>query len=113
MNSKETVFEYHRVPGDEWRNEDLSKMVQLYDTYPILQSLPGEFNGLSWTHIIALFPIKDELKRKVYATLCQKERWRTRTLQKRIDSMLYERTALSKLQGKTIEMQLSKVLETE
>ena len=33
-------------------------MAQMYDTYPILQSLLGEFKGLSWTHIITLLPIR-------------------------------------------------------
>lgn len=88
-------------------------MVQLYETYPILQSLLGEFKGLSWTHIIILLPIKDELKREFYATLCHKENWSTRTLQERINSMLYERTALSKLPKKSIEMQLKELKDKD
>jgi len=59
--------------GRGFSAQNLWYMVQLYDTYPILQSLLGEFEGLSWTHIIALLPLKDDLKRKFYATLCQKE----------------------------------------
>lgn len=82
--------------GKGFSAQNLWYMVQLYESYPILQSLLGEFKGLSWTHIITLLPIKDELKRKFYATLCQKEHWSTRTLQGRINSMLYERTALSR-----------------
>lgn len=99
--------------GKGFSSQNLWYMVQLYETYPILQSLLGEFKGLSWTHIIAILPIKDKLKRQFYATLCQKEHWSTRTLQGRIGSMLYERTALSKLPEKTIEMQLRKLKETD
>lgn len=88
-------------------------MVQLCETYPILHALRGEFKGLSWTHIRTLLPIKDNLMRQFYATLCQKEQWSTRTLQNRIDSMLYERTALSKLPEKTIEMQLKELKEED
>lgn len=77
-------------------------------------SAPGrEFKRLSWTHIINLLPIKDELKRKFYATFCLKERWSTRTLQNRISSMLFERTALSKLPEKTIENQLKELKEED
>jgi predicted nuclease of restriction endonuclease-like (RecB) superfamily len=99
--------------GKGFSSQNLWYMVQLYETYPILQSLLGEFKGLSWTHIINLLPIKDELKRQFYATLCLKEHWSTRTLQERIGSMLYERTALSKLPEKTIEMQLRELKEKD
>jgi predicted nuclease of restriction endonuclease-like (RecB) superfamily len=36
------------------------------------------------------------MKRDFYAEMCRIERWNVRTLRKKIDSMLYERTALSK-----------------
>lgn len=68
--------------GKGFSSQNLWYMVQLYETHPILQSLLGEFKGLSWTHIIALLPIKDELKRTFYSTLCEKEHWSTRTIQK-------------------------------
>jgi len=99
--------------GKGFSSQNLWYMAQLYETYPILQSLLGEFKGLSWTHIINLLPIKDNLKRKFYATLCEKEHWSTRTLDERIGTMLYERTALSKLPEKTIEMQLKELKEED
>lgn len=99
--------------GRGFSTRNLWYMVQLYETCPILQSLLGEFKGLGWTHIITLLPIKDDLKQKFYATLCMKEHWSTRTLQKRIDSMLYERTALSKFPEKTIELQLKELKEED
>ena len=99
--------------GRGFSAQNLWYMVQLYENYPILQSLIGEFKELSWTHIISILPIKDELKRKFYATLCQKEHWSTRILKERINSMLYERTALSKLPEETIKMQLSELKEQD
>jgi len=99
--------------GKGFSSQNLWYMVQLYDTHPILHALRGEFKGLIWTHIRTLLPIKDELKRKFYATICAKEHWSTRTLQNRIGSMLYERTALSKLPEKTIEMQLKELKEKD
>lgn len=88
-------------------------MVQFYESYPILYSLRREFKNLSWTHIRTLLPIKEELKRKFYAALCQQERWNTRTLKDRINSMLYERTALSKLPEQTIKNQLKELKEED
>lgn len=99
--------------GRGFKKRNLWYMVQLYESHPILQSLIGEFRHLSWTHIISLLPLKDVLKRKFYSTLCQKEHWNTRTLKDRINSMLYERTALSKLPGKTIENQLQGLKEED
>jgi predicted nuclease of restriction endonuclease-like (RecB) superfamily len=72
-----------------------------------------ELQGLSWTHIKSIIYLKGDLKREFYATLCQKEHWSTRTLENRINTMLYERTALSKLPEKTIEMQLKELKEKD
>jgi predicted nuclease of restriction endonuclease-like (RecB) superfamily len=99
--------------GRGFSKRNLWNMIKLYNEFPIIQSLLGEFKGLSWTHIIILLPIKDNLKREFYATLCQKERWSTRTLQDRINSMLYERTALSKLPEETIKNQLKDLKEKD
>ncbi|MBC8527398.1 MAG: DUF1016 domain-containing protein [Candidatus Cloacimonetes bacterium] len=99
--------------GRGYSSRNLWNMIRLYDNYQNLQSLLGEFKGLSWTHIINLLPIKDELKREFYATLCLTEKWSTRTLQNRISSLLYERTALSRLPEKTIEMQLKELKEED
>jgi predicted nuclease of restriction endonuclease-like (RecB) superfamily len=51
---------------------------------------------LSRSHFVDLFPIKDSLKRVFYAEMCRIEKWNMRTLRKKIGSMLYERTAISK-----------------
>jgi len=40
--------------------------------------------------------IEDELKRKFYLEMARIEHWDTRTLDHKIDGMLYERTALSR-----------------
>lgn len=99
--------------GKGFSSQNLWYMVQLYETYPILHALRGEFKELSWTHIRTLLPINDDLKRQFYATLCEKEQWSTRTLQERINSMLYERTALSKFPEKTIKIQLKELKEED
>jgi predicted nuclease of restriction endonuclease-like (RecB) superfamily len=99
--------------GKGFSKSNLWYMVQLYENFPILQSVIGEFKNLSWTHIISLLPLTDALERKFYSTLCQKELWNTRTLKDRMNSMLYERTALSRLPGKTIEDQLQGLREED
>ena len=51
---------------------------------------------LSWSHFSALLPLSQPFQREFYAKVCRIEGWSVRTLCERIDSMLYERTALSK-----------------
>ena len=61
---------------------------------------------LTWTHIKAILYIDDELKRTFYIEMCKIERWSTRVLEERINSMLYERTAISKKPEETIKHDL-------
>jgi len=51
---------------------------------------------LSWSHFRELLPLKRPLQREFYAEMCRIESWSVRALRERIDSMLYERTALSR-----------------
>jgi predicted nuclease of restriction endonuclease-like (RecB) superfamily len=67
---------------------------------------------LSWSHIRTLIYIENEIKREFYIQMTIHERWSVRTLQERIDSMLFERTAISKKPEQTIVNEL-KTLETE
>lgn len=57
---------------------------------------------LSWSHIRQLMFIDDKLKRDFYIEICRMEHWSVRQLGDRIDSMLYERTAISKKPDETI-----------
>ena len=61
---------------------------------------------LNWTHLRTLMYLDDELKRSFYLEMCAHERWSSRQLSERINSMLYERTALSKQPGNLIEKEL-------
>jgi len=49
-----------------------------------------------------IIAIEDPLKRDFYAEMCRIEKWSTRTLEKKIGGMLFERTALSKKPEKLI-----------
>ncbi len=62
---------------------------------------------LSWSHFVAILPLKDDLQRDFYAEMCRIERWSVRTLRKKIDGMLYERTTISKKPEKLIEKDLA------
>jgi predicted nuclease of restriction endonuclease-like (RecB) superfamily len=51
--------------------------------------------------------LDNPLKRDFYAEMCRIEKWNTRTLEKKISSMLFERTALSKKPDKLIRQELT------
>lgn len=53
--------------------------------------------------------ISDSLKRDFYIEMCRLERWSVRQLQERINSMLFERTALSRKPDETISHDLEKL----
>jgi predicted nuclease of restriction endonuclease-like (RecB) superfamily len=82
--------------GRGWSERNLAYMVRFAEVFSdpgILQTLCAK---LSWTHFKTIVYIDDPLKRDFYAEMCRIENWSTRTLQKKIESMLYERTALSR-----------------
>ena len=54
------------------------------------------FNRLSFTHLAAILPCKDPLKRTFYETMAIRGTWSVRELQRQIDSNYYERSGWSK-----------------
>jgi len=67
---------------------------------------------LTWTHLRSLMSIEDALKRSFYIEMCRLERWDTRTLDEKIDTQLYERTALSKKPENVIKNELEQLKNT-
>lgn len=67
---------------------------------------------LTWTHLRSLMGIDDELKRTFYMEMARIEHWDTRTLDKQIESLLYERTALSRKPEKLIKQELKQIKST-
>ena len=64
---------------------------------------------LSWSHLRLLTGIDEPLKREFYIEITQLERWSVRQLQERINSMLFERTALSRKPEETIRQDLEEL----
>lgn len=61
----------------------------------IWQTLSAKF-PLSWSHYCLLMRIAESFKREFYEAECIRGNWSVRQLDRQIQSMLYERTALSK-----------------
>ncbi|MCT7469297.1 PDDEXK nuclease domain-containing protein [Aliarcobacter cryaerophilus] len=84
------------------------KFSQVFDNFEIVSALSRQ---LSWTHFRKFIYIEDDLKREFYIQMCCLDKWSTRVLENRIDSMLYERTALSKKPDELISYEIEKLKE--
>ncbi|OQB70948.1 MAG: hypothetical protein BWX92_03783 [Deltaproteobacteria bacterium ADurb.Bin135] len=75
--------------------ELLEKSQTLSSLSEISHTLCAQF-PLSWSHYCLLMRLDEPLKREFYEAECIKGNWSVRQLDRQIQSMLYERTALSK-----------------
>lgn len=98
--------------GRGFGEKNLRRMVQFAEAFPEPQIVATLSRQLGWSHFKEILPLADALQREFYAEMCRVERWSVRALRSRIDSMLYERTALSKRPARLIEQDL-KVLREE
>lgn len=64
---------------------------------------------LSWSHIVRLMAVEDELKREFYIEMCCLKKWSVRLLKQKIDVMLYERTVIAKQPEEIIQSELDKL----
>lgn len=106
--SKQLTIEF----GRGFSRPNLFRMIQFYEIYPNIEIVSSLMRQLSWTHFIELNQIKDPLKRDFYTKMCVSERWSVRTLKGRIDSVLFERTTISRKPEETIKNDLE-LLEKE
>ncbi len=98
--------------GRGWSKRQLHHCLRFAEVFPDVEIVHALRTQLSWTHLRYVIAIDDELKRSFYIEMCKQEKWSTRVLQERINSMLYERTAISKKPEETIKRDLE-LLKTE
>lgn len=97
--------------GRGFSDKQLRRMMQFAEVFSDREIVVSLMRQLSWTHFIALIPMKDPLQREFYAQMCRIEGWSVRELGERIDSMLYQRTALSKKPEALIQKELQTLAE--
>lgn len=82
----------------------------MFPDEPILSALRRE---LSWTHLKTLMYVDDPLKRDFYIELCRLEHWSSRQLQERMQSMLFERSALSRQPDEVIRREVAHLRDAQ
>lgn len=84
------------------------KFAEVFPNEEIVSTLSRE---LSWSHFKEIIYLKDRLQHEFYIEMCRLERWSVRTLRDRINSMLFERTAISGKPEELIKIELKQIKE--
>lgn len=93
--------------GKGFSAKNLARMVQFAEIFPDEAIVVSLVRQLSWTHFIALLPLKKPLEREFYAEMCRIERWSVRTLRERIGSQLYLRSAIAKKPEAVVQAEIN------
>ena len=106
--SRELTAEF----GNGFSTRNLWHMIRFVETFTNERIVNALSTQLGWTHFRHIISLEGPLKRDFYAEMSRIERWSTRTLEKKISGMLFERTALSRKPEKLIREELDN-LRTE
>ncbi len=90
-----------------FNESSLNRMVKFASLFPDQQKVATLSQQLSWSHWLLLLPLENEQQRDFYAQLCAIELWSVRQFKQQINSMLFERTALSKQPEQLIRQELA------
>lgn len=99
--------------GRGFDEKSLRHMVRFAQAFPTAEIVSALRRQLSWSHFKQLIYVENDLKREFYAEMCRIEAWSTRVLAQKVDSMLYERTALSKKPEELIRKELAVLREKD
>jgi predicted nuclease of restriction endonuclease-like (RecB) superfamily len=99
--------------GRGWSKRQLHYCLQ-FAQYFLDESIVHAVSAqLSWTHLRQIISLDDALKRDFYMEMCRLERWSTRQLSERIESQLYERTALSRKPEETVQHDIEQLRQEQ
>lgn len=93
--SQKLTLEY----GKGFNKSNLWYMKQFYNTFQKLHALRGE---LSWTHYRFLLKVEREDARAFYMQECIDCNWSTRTLERQINSLYFERMVMTRKEGRPL-----------
>jgi predicted nuclease of restriction endonuclease-like (RecB) superfamily len=107
--ARQLIAEY----GRGWSEQQLRHCLRAAEIFPDEEILSAVRRELSWTHIKTLIYVDDQLKREFYLELCRLERWSSRQLQECINSMLFERSAISRKPTEAIRHDLAQLRQEQ
>jgi len=106
--SEKLLIEY----GKGYSKDNLFRMIRFIKAFPNQEIVATMSQKLSWSKWVEILLLKDPLQRDFYTQLCHLENWSVRVLRKKIQGMLFERTALSKNSDDIIKQELEQIRRT-
>jgi predicted nuclease of restriction endonuclease-like (RecB) superfamily len=86
--SRELVTKF----GKNYEEKNLRRMIQFAEKYPDVENVVTLSRHLSWSHFLALLPLKDRNARDFYGKLSYGNLFGVRELREQIGKKVYERT---------------------
>jgi predicted nuclease of restriction endonuclease-like (RecB) superfamily len=99
--------------GEGFTRANLFHMIRFSETFPDREIVYTLSRQLGWSQFRQIIYLPDSLQRDFYAEICRLERWSTRTLRAKIQSMLYERTGISRKPAELAKQELKKLREED
>jgi predicted nuclease of restriction endonuclease-like (RecB) superfamily len=84
--------------GRNYEEKNLRRMLQFAEQFNVLEKVVTLSRQLSWSHFLALLPVKKQEAKLFYAEKAAMEAWSVRDLRKNIERKMYERTSIADLQ---------------
>lgn len=107
--SRQLEMEY----GSGFSAKNIRHMIRFAEVFPEEKIVSTLSRQLSWSHFKEIIYLQQPLQKEFYAEMCRVERWSVRTLRKKVSSMLYERTALSKKPAELAKLELEALREED
>lgn len=84
--------------GNNYEEKNLRRMIQFVEKFSDFEIVVTLSRQLSWSHFLAIIPLKDNEAREFYGKISANNNWGVRELRKQIDRKLFERTEHANLQ---------------
>jgi len=107
--SRQLTAEY----GAGFSRQNLFHMIRFVEAWPEQAQVTALAQHLGWSHFKEILYLENELARQFYAEMCRLERWSVRTLRDRVRSLMFERTAISRLPEATIRQDLQQLRDAD
>lgn len=92
--------------GRSFGAKNLHRMMQFAEIYPDIQIVVSLTRQLSWTHFVALLPLKSDEERQFYVKKIVEEKWSTRHTRKQIERKAFERKEIANSQLPTTKPEM-------
>jgi predicted nuclease of restriction endonuclease-like (RecB) superfamily len=99
--------------GNGFSARNLARMIRFAEVFPNHEIVSTLSNKLGWSHFVEIIQLPDDLQRDFYAEMCRIERWSVRTLRAKVQSMLFERTALSRKPAELARQEIQTLREED